>query len=62
MELCDPTNNIMFKSILENNNKQPRAIHYKGDMYVHVTDEKMLWKMKLDTCINLYALMIVKVQ
>ena len=42
MKLSDPTNNIRFKRIhfLENNNKQPRAIHYKGDMYVHVTDKE----------------------
>ena len=25
---------------LENNNKQPQAIHYKGGMYVHVTDKE----------------------
>ena len=39
MKLCDPTNIGMFK-ILENNNKQPRAIHYKGGKYVHVTDKE----------------------
>ena len=42
MKLCDPTNIDMFKSIyfLESNNKQPQAIHYKGGMYVHVTDKE----------------------
>ena len=42
MELCDLTNNVMFKSMyfLENKKKQPRAIHHKGDMYVHVTDKE----------------------
>ena len=41
MKLCDLTNNVMFKQFfLENNNKQRQAIHYKGDMYVHVTDKE----------------------
>ena len=51
MKLYDPMNRVTFKSMyfLENN-EQPRAIHYKGHMYVHVTDKKKtLWKMKLDT-------------
>ena len=26
--------------ILENNSKQSQAIHYKGDMYAHVTDKE----------------------
>ena len=38
MKLCVPTNIGMLKSMqtiffLENNNKQPQAIHYKGGMY-----------------------------
>ena len=45
MKLCDPTN---IKVYSENKNNQPRAIHYKGDMDVHVT-KKTLWKTKLDT-------------
>ena len=29
-----------YGSFLENNNQQPQAIHYKGGMYVHVTDKE----------------------
>ena len=42
IKLCDPTNNVMFKicNNSENKNKQHRAIHYKGGLYVHVTDKE----------------------
>ena len=37
MKLCDPMNNVMFNSVL---GQQPRAMRYKGDVYVH---EKIRW-------------------
>ena len=30
------------QGVLENNSKQPQAIHCKGGMYVHVTDIMMM--------------------
>ena len=66
MKLCDPTNNVMFKTMSFLGKQQHNLEQYiiKGTcMYVHVTDkEKHMWKTKLDTRINLYALTIVKVQ
>ena len=46
MKLCDPTNIIMFKSMLtiyflDNNNKDPEQYIIKGTCsYVHVTDKE----------------------
>ena len=57
MKLCDPTNNVMFKSMsFLGKQQQTTSIHYNGDMYVHVSDKETLWKTKLNTCINLCSL------